>query len=98
MGADSMSEISKIPTREIPSSKEKIPILGFGTWRVFDEQVTEANLKRLIEVWKMFKLHGGRLIDSSPMYGNAESFIGALFEKYGEKEAFLAFYKAEIIK
>ena len=90
MGADSMSEISKIPTREIPSSKEKIPILGFGTWRVFDEQITEDNLKRLIEVWKMFKLHGGRLIDSSPMYGNAESFIGALFEKYGETETFLA--------
>ena len=90
MGADSMSEISKIPTREIPSSKEKIPVLGFGTWRVFDEQVTEDNLKRLIEVWKMFKLHGGRLIDSSPMYGNAESFIGALFEKYGETETFLA--------
>ena len=37
----------------------------------------------------MFKLHGGRLIDSSPMYGNAESFIGALFEKYGEKKPFL---------
>ncbi len=90
MEADTVSETSKIPTREIPSSKEKIPILGFGTWRVFDEQATDANLKRLIEVWNMFQRHGGRLIDSSPMYGSAETFIGALFEKYGKKDAFLA--------
>jgi diketogulonate reductase-like aldo/keto reductase len=90
MEADSMSETSKIPTREIPSSNEKIPILGFGTWRVFDEQATEANLNRLVEVWNMFQLHGGRLIDSSPMYGNAETFIGELFERYRNKDTFLA--------
>ncbi len=87
---DKMNKTIQIPTREIPSSKERVPILGFGTWRVFDEQATEANLKRLIDVWEMFRSHGGRLIDSSPMYGNAETFIGELLEKYGKKDAFLA--------
>lgn len=87
---DKMQEIEKIPTRDIPSSKEKIPILGFGTWRVFDKEVNETNLKNNIEVWKTFKAHGGKLIDSSPMYGRAEEFIEALFTKYKDETSFLA--------
>lgn len=90
MVAETMDEISKVPTREIPSSKEKIPVLGFGTWKVFDVEVTESNLQRLYEVWNTYLIHGGRLIDSSPMYGNAETFIGALFEKYGNDNTFYA--------
>ena len=87
---DTMREIKAIPMREIPSSREKIPVLGFGTWRVFDKDSTKENLITGMEVWEKFKEHGGKLIDSSPMYGRSEEFIGNLFEKKKEENRFLA--------
>lgn len=87
---ENRNEINPIPTREIPNTKDKIPILGFGTWKVFDVEVNETNLKKLSEVWHTFITHGGRLVDSSPMYGNSENFIGHLFEKYNREDIFFA--------
>jgi diketogulonate reductase-like aldo/keto reductase len=81
---------TKIPLRETPSSKEKIPVLGLGTWRTFDIEPNEQNIERLHELILAFHSHGGKLIDSSPMYGKAESMIGAILEKYGKGDYFLA--------
>lgn len=65
-------------SRPIPSSKEKeqLPVIGLGTWSTFD--VSAAALEPLKEVLHEMHAAGGRLIDSSPMYGNAETVIGEL--------------------
>jgi diketogulonate reductase-like aldo/keto reductase len=72
------SESSKMITRSIPSSGEKLPVIGLGTWSVFDVDLTPENRTQLAEVLSLFVKHGGKVIDSSPMYGRAEAVVGEL--------------------
>ena len=69
---------SAMLTRTIPSSGEKLPVIGLGTWRAFDVDLTTDNRTQLDEVLSLFVKLGGRVIDSSPMYGRAEAVIGDL--------------------
>ncbi|MBC7425813.1 MAG: aldo/keto reductase [Bacteroidia bacterium] len=62
-------------TRSIPSSGEQLPVIGMGTWQTFDVSGKD-NYERLELVLNEFYTAGGRLIDSSPMYGKAEKVIG----------------------
>ena len=61
--------------RKIPSSGEALPVIGLGTWQTFDvdDDKTYPALKNVLT-----QLHsaGGKMIDSSPMYGKAEEVIG----------------------
>jgi aryl-alcohol dehydrogenase-like predicted oxidoreductase len=66
-------------TRRIPSSEEKLPVIGLGTWQTFD--VDPAQSGPLGEVLRTLVKLGGRIIDSSPMYGRAEQIIGDLLTK-----------------
>ena len=67
--------------RPIPSSGELIPAMGLGTSRTFDVGPRSLEREPLLEVLAEFVKQGGRLIDSSPMYGNAETVIGDLAEQ-----------------
>ena len=69
---------SSILTRPIPSSGEAIPVVGLGTWRTFDVGTAPAERAPLRTVLQRFVELGGRVIDSSPMYGTAESVAGDL--------------------
>lgn len=62
--------------RAIPSSGERLPALGMGTSRTFDTAADAESLARLAEVLQTFFAAQGSVIDSSPMYGNAESRVG----------------------
>ena len=75
------SESSTMLMRAIPSSGEKLPLIGLGTWQTFDVDLTSENEKQLEEVLSLFVKLGGRVIDSSPMYGRAEQVIGDLATK-----------------
>jgi diketogulonate reductase-like aldo/keto reductase len=61
----------------IPSTNESIPVIGLGTWSTFDFN-DDAKLKEATAVVKNFQLRGATLIDSSPMYGDAESRVGEI--------------------
>ncbi|GAC1704240.1 MAG: aldo/keto reductase [Flavisolibacter sp.] len=63
--------------RKIPSTGETIAALGLGTWQTFDAATSEKQ-KPLAQVLAVMQEYGGKLIDTSPMYGNAEKVIGAL--------------------
>jgi diketogulonate reductase-like aldo/keto reductase len=67
-----------IMNRKIPSSGEEIPAIGLGTWQVFDAGGDKAARAPLKEVLKSFFAAGGRVLDSSPMYGTSESVVGDL--------------------
>jgi diketogulonate reductase-like aldo/keto reductase len=89
--AQSSSESSKMLARAIPSSGEKLPVIGLGTWRAFDVGASEAEQRPLQDVLTTFVKLGGRVIDSSPMYGRAEEVIGELAAKLGLRNSlFLA--------
>lgn len=64
--------------RRIPRSGETIPAIGLGTYRSFDVGGDESQRAPLREVLRRFVALGGRVIDSSPMYGRAETVIGDL--------------------
>lgn len=64
--------------RTIPSSGEKIPAIGLGSWITFDAGASEQEQAPLREVLKSFVESGGRVVDSSPMYGRSEAVIGKL--------------------
>ena len=85
------SESSRMLARTIPSSGEKLPVIGLGTWRAFDVDLTTENRKQLEEVLSLFVKLSGRVIDSSPMYGRAEEVIGDLTATLGIRDkVFLA--------
>jgi len=78
-------------TRQIPSTGEAIPVIGLGTWRAFDVGTDEATRRPLREAMRLFLNTGGRVIDSSPMYGRAEGVVGDLLaELPGHPRPFLA--------
>jgi diketogulonate reductase-like aldo/keto reductase len=63
-------------TKPIPSSGEAVPVVGLGTWITFnvgDDAVARA---QCTEVMRAFFAAGGRMIDSSPMYGSSQPVIG----------------------
>jgi diketogulonate reductase-like aldo/keto reductase len=62
--------------RPIPSSGERVPVMGMGTSRTFDTAADAESLAKLAEVMQAFFDSGGTIIDSSPMYGNAETRVG----------------------
>ena len=75
----------------IPSSGEILPRLGLGTYRTFDLRLPGAAADQAAAVFKAFHGAGGRLIDSSPMYGQAEAVTGTLSTQLGfNAELFIA--------
>jgi len=64
--------------RAIPSSGQMLPVIGMGSSRTFDVELTETLRKQLQQVLSIFFSSGGTVVDSSPMYGRAESVLGTL--------------------
>ena len=67
-------------TRPIPSSGERLPVIGLGTWQTFDVGNDAAARKPLGEVLRQLD---GNMVDSSPMYGSSESVAGDLIAELG---------------
>ena len=67
--------------RSVPKTGEKLPVIGLGSAGSFDVRPGSPQLGQLGEVLALFVKHGGKLIDSAPLYGNAESVIGDLAAK-----------------
>ena len=65
-------------TRPIPSSGVQVPVIGVGTWRGFDVGGDAAARAQLTGVLQALFEAGGRVIDSSPMYGSSEEVAGDL--------------------
>jgi len=62
--------------RPIPSGGQSLPVIGIGTWQTFDVGGDAAARAPLKEVLRLFFAGGGRVVDSSPMYGSSESVVG----------------------
>jgi diketogulonate reductase-like aldo/keto reductase len=75
----------RILQRSIPKTGETIPAVGLGTWQAFDVAGDAAETAQAREALKALVGLGGRVIDSSPMYGSAEAVAGRLAEELGAK-------------
>ena len=74
--------------RVIPSSGEEMPVIGLGTSRVFDIEPSKNEINVREQILDIFYENGGRLIDTSPMYGMSEEIIGMTAKKFIEKNRF----------
>ncbi len=63
-----------------------IPRIGLGTWQTFDVGPSEAERRPLREVLSLFVQLGGRVVDSSPMYGRSEAVLGDLAVDLGIRD------------
>jgi diketogulonate reductase-like aldo/keto reductase len=70
--------------RAIPRSSDQIPAVGLGTWQTFDPpSASNDALARLESTLRVFHQAGGRVVDSSPMYGKSEDLVGRLSTRAG---------------
>jgi len=65
-----------VATRPIPSTGEALPVIGLGTWITFNVGNDRAARDGCADVMKAFFEAGGRMIDSSPMYGSSQPVVG----------------------
>lgn len=83
MMLNSLDTLAKTPRamilqRAIPSTGEKIPAVGLGSWQQFDVGTSAGERAPLREVVQKMHDLGAKVIDASPMYGRAEQVIGDL--------------------
>jgi diketogulonate reductase-like aldo/keto reductase len=71
--------------RAIPSSGERLPVVGLGTWITFNVGDDPVLRDESAEVMRAFFEAGGRLIDSSPMYGSSQEVVGYGLARIGRK-------------
>ena len=79
-----------IAMRAIPSTGEKIPVVGLGTWITFNVGDDSVLRDECAAVVQAFFEAGGTVIDSSPMYGSSQSVVGYALERLGNPKALFA--------
>ena len=77
-------------TRAIPSTGEAIPRVGLGTWITFNVGQDPPARAHCAQVMEAFVDNGGRLIDSSPMYGSSQGVVGDAVRRLGARRVFAA--------
>ncbi len=77
-------------TRAIPSSGAKLPVVGLGSWITVNVGDDPELRDECAAVMAAFFAAGGRVIDSSPMYGSSQEVIGYGLTKLGRPEPLFA--------
>jgi diketogulonate reductase-like aldo/keto reductase len=85
--ATGIAQPDLLVNRPIPSTGEALPAVGLGSWITFNVGDDRAARDDCAEVMSAFFLSGGRLIDSSPMYGSSQAVIGHGLDKLGRTAA-----------
>ncbi|MGA3309521.1 MAG: aldo/keto reductase [Xanthobacteraceae bacterium] len=80
--------------RAIPGSGERLPAVGIGTAQVFDTN-DEATRQKAAAVLQALIGNGGRLIDTSSVYGDAEAVLGDVIAPAGLRDKLFIATKLE---
>jgi diketogulonate reductase-like aldo/keto reductase len=75
----------EIRSRPISSTGEMLPVVGLGTWIQFDVGTSDEDREPLRQVLSTMREQGGKVIDSSPMYGRSETVVGDLTQEMGDQ-------------
>jgi len=81
--------------RTIPSSGERLPVVGIGTARNYENPDAEAT-PRLREVLRQFPEMGGRVVDTAPSYGRAESVVGEMLAELKNRDRYFIATKVSV--
>ena len=72
--------------KPIPSSGEKLPVIGLGTSRVFEVGPGDFEREGPREVLQALAAQPNSMMDTSPMYGSAETVVGDLVADLGVRD------------
>ncbi len=75
-----LADAASAGRRRIPGSGETLPAVGLGTWQAFDTPPQGAEFVAAAAALSAFLDGGGRVIDTSPMYGRAEARLGEMLD------------------
>ncbi len=85
------TETSGMLTKPIPSSGDALPVIGLGTYSVFDVDSTPDAIAERREIVDLLTASGGSVIDTSPMYNRSEKVIGdVIASRAARDDLFLA--------
>ena len=79
-----------LATRTVPATGEQLPLVGLGTWITFNVGQDPPARGRCVDVMRAFFDAGGRVVDSSPMYGSSQGVVGEGLRKLGGQRAVFA--------
>jgi len=82
-----VAEEQMMVSRSIPSSGENLPVIGLGTYKVFDVASTPAEIATRKNIVDMLAGEGGKMIDTSPMYNRSERVIGDVIDAGSDRKA-----------
>jgi diketogulonate reductase-like aldo/keto reductase len=75
-------------TRPIPATGQALPVIGLGTYDVFDVASTPDNIAARREILDVLGNAGGSVIDTSPMYNRSEAVVGDVLAKGNDRADF----------
>jgi diketogulonate reductase-like aldo/keto reductase len=81
--SNGIAQPNSVLTRSIPSTGEPMPVVGLGTWITFNVGDDDVARNSCTEVMRAFFAAGGRMIDSSPMYGSSQDVVGYGLQNLG---------------
>ncbi|MCU0809638.1 MAG: aldo/keto reductase [Thiobacillaceae bacterium] len=96
-GPQFAAAVSQAIRKPIPSSGERLPVIGMGSWLTFDVGDNIRARAVRTQVLQAFFDNGGALIDSSPMYGSSQEVIGHALEQVRNRSALFAATKVWIL-
>ncbi|MGH7617592.1 MAG: aldo/keto reductase [Gemmatimonadaceae bacterium] len=82
-------------TRPIPSSGERIPIVGMGTAVIYQNPKPEE-IPPLRDTLKLFPELGGKVLDTAPSYGRAESVVGDILAELKNRDKYFIATKVSV--
>lgn len=82
--------------KTIPSTGQRIPAIGLGSWLTFDAGAVRSRRENVRNIMQAFFYRGGGMIDSSPMYSTAQEVIGAGLEEIPNKQGLFSATKVWI--
>ncbi len=79
-------ESGHLITRAIPSSGERIPIVGLGSSATFSSVARSEDVSALRDVMQALLENGGSVFDTAPSYGASEQVAGKIVQDLGATE------------
>ncbi|MDH3757774.1 MAG: aldo/keto reductase [Gammaproteobacteria bacterium] len=82
-----LADERRMISRPIPASDERLPVIGLGTYSVFDVESTPGQIATSREIVELLLGAGGNVIDTSPMYNRSEKVIGDIIASGAPRDA-----------
>lgn len=83
--------------RAIPSSGERLPVIGLGSSASFGQSANRGDLQGITEVLKVMIEHGATVFDTAPSYGSSEAVAGRIAKELAITEKVFWATKTEAI-